>query len=198
MAGNRVRLRGSERTLPPGAELTGVADPQQQIRVTLVLRHRSPVPDPSTGERLSRAEFASRHGAHPADVEKVRQFAEAQGLRVVETHHGRRSMILEGTVADMTRAFETELKRARIDNREYRVREGALTLPSELDGVIEGVFGLDTRPQAHPHFRRRSPAKPAAQQAVSYAAGHRRALPVPHGGHGHGANHRHHRAGWRI
>jgi len=168
MAGNRIRLRGSERTLPPEAHLTGAADPQEQIRVTIVLRHRAPLPDPSTGERLSRSDFASRHGAHPTDVESVRQFAEAHGLRVVEIHPGRRSMILEGTVADMMKAFETELKRASIGNREYRIREGALTLPSELDGVIEGVFGLDTRPQAHPHFRRRSPAKPAAQQAVSY------------------------------
>ena len=168
MAGNRIRLRGSERNIPPEAQVTGAADPQEQIRVTVVLRHRAPLPDPSTGERLSRAEFASRHGAHPTDVKNVRQFAEAHGLRVVETHHGRRSMVLEGTVADMTRAFETELKRARIQNRDIRIRSGPLTIPAELEGVIEGVFGLDTRPQARPHFRRRSPAMPAARKGVSY------------------------------
>jgi len=168
MAVNRVRVHGSERSLPAGAQVTGAADPQEQIRVTLVLRHRAPLPALRRGEHLSRSEFASRHGAHPADVEKVGEFARAHNLRVAETHQGRRSMVLEGTAADMMKAFETELKRARIGTVEYRVREGALTIPAELDGVVEGVFGLDTRPQAHPHFRRRTPAKAAAEQAVSY------------------------------
>jgi kumamolisin len=30
-------------------------------------------------------------------------------------------------------------------------------LPSELNGIVEGVFGLDNRPQAKPHFRSRGP-----------------------------------------
>ena len=30
-----------------------------------------------------------------------------------------------------------------------------LNIPAELDGVIEGVFGLDNRPQTTTHFRRR-------------------------------------------
>src|SRR5207237_142910 len=35
----------------------------------------------------------------------------------------------------------------------YRGRTGSLTIPVELSGVIEGVFGLDDRPQVQPHFR---------------------------------------------
>jgi kumamolisin len=34
-----------------------------------------------------------------------------------------------------------------------RVRTGSLTIPSALAGVIVGVHGLDTRPQASAHFR---------------------------------------------
>ena len=36
----------------------------------------------------------------------------------------------------------------------YRGRDGVLTVPSELAGVISGVFGIDTRPLAEPHVRR--------------------------------------------
>ena len=165
MAGNRVILRGSERHLPPQAEVRGAADPREHIRVTVMLRRRAPLPKAESGERVTRREFAARYGADPADVEQVRQFAEAHGLKVAEVHVGRRSLVLEGTVGAMSAAFETELKQARMNNRDCRIRSGSLTIPAELTGVIEGVFGLDNRPQARTHFR----IRPAAAAAVSYA-----------------------------
>jgi hypothetical protein len=35
----------------------------------------------------------------------------------------------------------------------YRGRTGPVHLPDELHGKVEGVFGLDDRQQARPHFR---------------------------------------------
>ena len=169
MAGNRVTLRHSERSLPPGAQVTGAADPNEQIRITAVVRRRAPLPALPPGDYISRQEFARRYGADPADIARVRQFAEAHGLRVVETHVGRRSLVLEGTVAAAGAAFQAELKQGRLNNRDYRLRAGSLTIPAELDGIIEGVFGLDNRPQARAHFRRRPSIRPAAKQGVSYA-----------------------------
>ena len=37
----------------------------------------------------------------------------------------------------------------------HRYRTGGLSVPAELSGIIVGVLGLDNRPQASPHFRRR-------------------------------------------
>ncbi len=34
-------------------------------------------------------------------------------------------------------------------------------MPRELEGVVQGVFGLDDRPQARPHLRRRAPSAAA-------------------------------------
>jgi len=169
MAGNRVELKGSHRDIPPGARPTGPPDAQQQIRVTVVLRRRAPLPELPPGDYVSREEFARRYGADPADVEKVKQFAEGEGLRVADVHLGRRSVTLVGTVARMTRAFEADLQLARLNNQEYRIRTGTLTLPAELDGIIEGVFGFDTRPQARAHFRRLPSIRPRAEGEVSYA-----------------------------
>jgi kumamolisin len=40
----------------------------------------------------------------------------------------------------------------------HRYRTGGLSVPAELSGIIVGVVGLDTRPQASPHFRRQTGA----------------------------------------
>jgi len=35
----------------------------------------------------------------------------------------------------------------------YRGRVGSISLPKSLAGIVQGVFGLDNRPQAAPHFQ---------------------------------------------
>jgi len=55
----------------------------------------------------------------------------------------------------MNGAFGVQLKTYEHPSGKYRGRTGAVQLPAELQDVVEGVFGLDNRPQAKPHFRRR-------------------------------------------
>src|SRR6516164_1989615 len=72
----------------------------------------------------------------------------------------------------LSRAFETKLDRYQHPTAgSFRGREGTLTIPSDLAAAVEGVFGLDNRPQAKPHFRIRR--KPAGQaQAHDVQAGY--------------------------
>jgi kumamolisin len=175
-----VNLRGSERVLPKGAREIGPADPNERIRVTLFLRRRSapgafPAVEaigaerPSERRHLSREEFASAHGADPADLAKIRDFAAAHNLAVVEERPGRRSVVLEGTVAAFSKAFQVELKRYDHPKGAFRGRTGAVQIPAELEDAIEGVFGLDNRPQAEPHFRRRAENAGLAQPRAAGA-----------------------------
>jgi len=53
----------------------------------------------------------------------------------------------------MQRAFGVSLVQKTIEGVSYRVREGSIHLPAELQGYVVAVLGLDNRPQAHPHFR---------------------------------------------
>ncbi len=161
-------LKGSQRDLPSGAQVVGAPDPQERISVTVVLRRRAPLPELVPGEYISREEFSRHYGADPTDVSTVTQFAEEHGMRVTDVHLGRRSMALSGTVSDVTRAFGTELKLAQKDDQQFRLRTGGLTVPAHLDGVIEGVFGLDTRPQARAHFRRLPSIRPRVAGDTSY------------------------------
>ena len=161
----RYRLPHSERAPLAGAKLIGPADPQEKIEVTLFLRRGSKpgtYPDlarlgalPPSGRRhLSREEFASAHGANADDLDKVQRFAAKFGIQVKEENRARRSVVLVGTVEAFSRAFEVKLDRYEHPTKgSYRGRTGSLTIPSELSTTVEGVFGLDNRPQAKPHFR---------------------------------------------
>jgi kumamolisin len=160
----RPKLAGSERAPMEGAREIGLANPNETVDVTLRLRSRAgkkPIVDPAEYTKpiekrviLSRKEFEQRHGADPESIARVESFAREYKLAVKEKSPERRTVILSGTVAAMNQAFGVELKQYQHPKGSYRGRVGAVRLPPELQGVVEGVFGLDNRPQAKPHFRR--------------------------------------------
>jgi kumamolisin len=116
---------------------------------------------------LSRKEFEQRHGADPDSIAKVEAFAREHKLKVKEKSSARRTVILSGPVSAMSAAFGVELKEYEHPTGKYRGRTGSVHLPPELQDIVEGVFGLDNRPQAKPHFRRRHGRAGARAAAVS-------------------------------
>jgi len=109
-------------------------------------------------KHMARADYEKAHGADSADLDKIRKFAQEFGLTVHDTgtELARRTVVLSGTVANMQRAFNVELKEYSHPQGNFRGRVGEIKVPAEYADVISGVFGLDNRPQAHPHFRRLS------------------------------------------
>jgi kumamolisin len=179
----RRPLTGSERGPLPDSRVLGPADPAERLEVTVVVRpaDRAALKDRvqrlARGERaaghMSRADFARRHGASRADLDAVRDFAEAHGLAVVQEHAGRRSVVLSGTVAQFNDAFGIQLQHCSHPGGTYRGRTGPVNIPAELDGVIEAVLGLDNRPQARTHFRMKTTStrrrsRPARAAAASF------------------------------
>jgi len=57
-------------------------------------------------------------------------------------------------VANLQKAFNVELQEYSYPKGNFRGRTGVISVPSEYADIITGVFGLDNRPQAEPHFRR--------------------------------------------
>ncbi|HXW79657.1 MAG TPA: S53 family peptidase [Acidimicrobiales bacterium] len=147
-------LFGSARREPPPRERIGDVSPDETLTVTVYLRGTEPSPG-----RLSRQEYAAAHGASASDVEALRGFATEHGLTVGAVDSGRRSVVLSGTAAAMAEAFGVQLGnyRSMAGNR-FRAQENQISLPTELDGIVTGVFGFDQRPQALPHFRPRAEA----------------------------------------
>jgi kumamolisin len=159
-----IVLPGSLRTPLAGAREIGPADPNEKVTVTVLLRHRTgdqPLVNADVFTQpiqkrplLSRSEFEQRHGAEPESIARLEAFARERGLTVKERSVARRTVILSGTVAAMTAAFRVELKEYQHSAGRYRGRTGPLHIPADLDHVIEGILGLDNRPQSKPHFRR--------------------------------------------
>jgi len=174
MSEQRKAIQGSERRPIPGARAIGRTHPEQRIEVSVVLRPGTPIPSPRRGmARMSHEEFAQRHGATSQDIEAIRQFARENGLTVVEhpRQAARRTVVLSGTVQDFEKAFGVELQEYECPHFTYRGREGAIQIPGTYAEIVRGVFGLDDRPQAKPHYRwREAPGtrRPSAANAVSY------------------------------
>lgn len=165
---NRSIIRGSERTPLHGARAVGAVPHDERFEVTVRVRRKTALQssmgrgfhaDQKPGQRryFSREEYVATHGADPADLARVEEFARAHGLVVVETDAARRSVFLSGRAADFSRAFGTTIEHFEHDGGTYRGRTGPLSVPSDVGDIIEGVFGIDDRPVAKPHFQRYTP-----------------------------------------
>lgn len=169
-------VAGSERAPLAGAREIGPANPNEKVDVTIRLRSRAgkkPIVSADEFTKpidkrtvLSRKDFEQSHGADPDSIARVEAFAREHKLTVKEKSPGRRTVVLSGTVAAMNDAFGVELKEYQHPNGRYRGRTGPVHVPAELQDAIEGVFGLDNRPQAKPHFRRRRERAGVRAQAV--------------------------------
>ena len=165
MTSNRkfIVIPGSERRALPGARLIHNSHPDQTIEVSILLRSKSEAKCKELKSALakpgfrpmSRADFASEYGADSTDLAQIRKFAQEFGLQVRETGTdlARRTVMLSGTVANVQRAFQVELKEYSHAHGNFRGRVGTISMPAEYAGIVTGVFGLDNRPQAEPHFR---------------------------------------------
>ncbi len=156
-------IPGSEKARVPGATPVASSNPDQVIDVTLLLRRQvdphatvaKSTLDPSIAARnyVSREQYHTTYGASAADIAKVEKFAHEYGLAIATIHPGRRTLHLSGTVGAFKKAFAVDLQDFQHGTIRYRGRTGQIMVPAELDGIVLGVFGLDNRPAAKPHFR---------------------------------------------
>ena len=161
-----VLLAGSERAPLAAATPAGPLDTSERAELTLVLRRRAELPaDIVEGPTvLTSEQLAGQYGADPADVDLVRQTLTGLGLEITAVHPASRRVMVAGTLGQLSGTFGAELRQVSSPAPKghgtvtHRYREGPLFVPAPLDGVVLAVLGLDTRPQARPHFRARDAA----------------------------------------
>jgi kumamolisin len=175
MPGSLVELPGSERSALAGATDAGPLDTSQRAEITLITRRRDTMPaEVVTGPTvLTRDELADRYGTHPDDISLVTGVLAGYGLEVTAAYPATRRIMVAGTLADLAGAFGTTLRQVSSPDPggrgmvTHRYRVGALFVPAALAGVVVAVLGLDTRPQARPHFRTRGAAGAAPSGGYS-------------------------------
>jgi kumamolisin len=155
----------------PEARLIGEADANETAQVTVIVRRKDGAPPladheywmrtpPGRREFLSPEEFTAQYGAAQKDIDTVVEFGRSHGLTVLEAHAGRRSVILKGTVAQMSTAFGVQFQyyeapaprssrhtpgAGAAPMQTYRGYTGAISLPQAVADVVELVVGLDNR-----------------------------------------------------
>ena len=174
-----VHLPGSTRAPLADATPAGPLDTAERVDLTLVLRRRAELPaDVVAGPTvLTSHELAEQYGADPADIDLVRQTLTGLGLEVTEVHPASRRIKVAGTLGDLSGAFGVTLQLVSSPDPvtggfvTHRYREGPLSVPAPLAGVVTAVLGFDTRPQARPHFRSRDAAAPGTSYTPNQVAG---------------------------
>jgi kumamolisin len=166
-----VELAGSERAPLAAAAPAGQLDTSERAELTLVLRRRAELPagiveGPTV---LTSEQLAGQYGADPADVDLVRRTLTGLGLEITAVHRASRRIKVAGPLGQLSSVFGTTLRQVSSPAPRghgtitHRYREGPLFVPAPLDGVVLAVLGLDTRPQARPHFRARDAAAAPGQ-----------------------------------
>lgn len=142
--GSDVKHGGEARWSPAPCDM--------QVGVTIYLRPRDDVPSAEllSGQfqPISREEAEAKFGASAQDMEAVRAFAEAHGLRVTGENAAARTIHVEGTVEQMDSAFGVSIGVLNSAGGNCLSYEGALTMPASLECVIVAVLGLDQQPVA--------------------------------------------------
>jgi kumamolisin len=136
------------------ARALGPTHPDERIELSLMLRPRRPLEELEARLKhgqpaLTRAEFAASYGADQADLARVESFARERALDVLEASAARRTVRLAGTAADIGALFDVKLVDYQLDDgTRFRAPTGPVHIPPELQDMVQGVFGLDTRPRA--------------------------------------------------
>src|SRR5271154_3471563 len=150
--GAPTALEGSERRPLRGSRASGKLDPEEEVRVTVVLRPRAPREELSLVKRLgaqlprdrsypTRASFEKAFGATRTELGRVREFASANSLKVLEASSVKRSVPLSGTVEQVCDAFQVSLSRYEHPRLgAYRGRTGHVYVPKELAPLVKAVL----------------------------------------------------------
>jgi kumamolisin len=170
MSKSRIVLKGSHRNpIPNSQPVAGPGsrpDPNTHVEVTISLRRKASIPTSVTHSGvLNKEQLTADYGATASDFMAIQQFAEEYNLKIVEESPLTCTVKVSGRLEDLEKAFGTSLKHVKLGDRHFRQRTGHISLPEDVSSIIEGVFGLDDRPQAQPRFR--SAVAPHAAHAFS-------------------------------
>ena len=160
----RLEIRNSLHHLPPGSVAQRKTNPNQWIELTLGVRRLKDLPDlsaldnvfPSQRRYMTHDELEKTHGSDPASIARIEAFAQAHSLVVLRSDPASARLTLGGTVTDVSTAFGVDLfDYVHPTLGKFHARTGPVSVPSELDGDITGVFGFNNHRilRRYPRFK---------------------------------------------
>jgi kumamolisin len=146
-----VALEGSEKPMIM-SKAAGLTDAHQIISVTIRMRRKRSIEAAlKAGKIIDHDTYEKLYGTTAEDFEAIEAFAQAFHLTIVERSAARRSVVVTGTISNFEAAFQIHLSNyVNDDGSVFRGRIGNVHIPANLEGIIEGVFGLTNKPHATP------------------------------------------------
>src|SRR5215467_12446429 len=94
---------------------------------------------------LTPAEFGSKFGVAPQDVEKIRDWLRSYGFSIEPVPQGRNVLLFTGTNAQLRAAFHTEIHsyKSRVDASVHYANATNPKIPASLASVVAGIAGLN-------------------------------------------------------
>ncbi len=169
---SRTILQGSLRNHPLHSVPAGKPAPGEPIQITIVLCRRNETPDPARLQaHLSHEQLSNLHGADPAHIDAIEEFASKHRLSIAKIDPAARTVTITGAFSAVADAFGADVELRKVDGEVIRTRQGHLHLPEEIAGSVVAVLGFDQRPAATTYHK----ATPAtfcannkASQSVAY------------------------------
>lgn len=165
--GAAVRLAGSLHPFAQPSADAGRADPGKRLTSVSLLFRTTPVQkaaiaalqialqDPMSGayhQWLTPERYAAQFGASAADIARATAWLQSQGLDVVGPSRLGTRLEFNGTVAQIERAFATEIHLYDVDGVRHFANSIAPSIPADLAGFVMGVHNLhDFKPKPPPH-----------------------------------------------
>jgi kumamolisin len=159
MRSGYLAIRGSHMPPPPGTRV-GPTAADERATVAILVRREHSLDISKLRRVLTHGALAARHGAAADDITRVRAFAAAHHLTVESVDRARRMVRLSGGVQELAAAFDTTVETYHHAGTTFRAQLDQIHVPADLEPIVMGVFGLDTRPIAQPLFRAGSLASP--------------------------------------
>jgi len=133
--------------------LTLAPTASQQAELDKLLAAQQTEGSASYHQWLTPEEYAQRFGVSEADIGKITQWLEGQGLKVLSVARSRNSIAVSGMAAQVEAAFQTELHTYVVDGETHYSNASEPSVPAEFGSVVKGIRGLND-------FRMKPHAKP--------------------------------------
>jgi kumamolisin len=152
---SRAAIAGSAPTHSTSANWSEIPNPDQHpIEATILLRRQGGDAADQLllggTPQVSSSDAEAATAASSEDIARISAFAEQHGLSVKSADPVKRRVQVQGSAAQMQKAFGVDLGLVSESGNRYLSHRDAISIPQSLSNLVTAVLGLDQRPVAKP------------------------------------------------
>jgi subtilase family serine protease len=122
----------------------------QEAALNALLAQQQDKSSPNFHNWLTPTQFGANFGASDADIKTVTDWLTSQGFTVSKVGPGKNYIEFNGTAAQVSTAFQTQIHKFSKDGNTYQANTSDPTIPAALTSVVKGTVSLyNFPPQKH-------------------------------------------------